>query len=154
MILGLGRSPGEGKGYPLQHSGLGNSMDYTVHGVAKSWTRLSDFHFLFDAISLWRFQSIWLGMALGWVWCCHGYSRTTTRIRFLHHLAFSVQIALQGRRQLHLQPEVSPLCWASDGVSFCTPGTLPVMFLRHLLLVSLVVGLGLFCFLINPVSRG
>ena len=41
-IPGLGRSPGEGKGYPLQHSGLENSTDYTVHGVAKSWTRLSD----------------------------------------------------------------------------------------------------------------
>ena len=37
---GLERSPGEGKGCPLQYSGLGNSMDYTVHGVAKS----NDFH--------------------------------------------------------------------------------------------------------------
>ena len=44
-ILGLGRSPGEGNGYPLQYSGLENSIDYTVHGVAKSRTRLSDFHF-------------------------------------------------------------------------------------------------------------
>ena len=34
----LGRSPGEGKGYPLQYSGLENSMDYIVHGVTKSWT--------------------------------------------------------------------------------------------------------------------
>ena len=39
-IPGLGRSPGEGKGYPLQYSGLENSMDYTTHGVAKSRTRL------------------------------------------------------------------------------------------------------------------
>ena len=37
-IPGLGRSPGEGKGYPLQDSGLENSMDRIVHGVAKSWT--------------------------------------------------------------------------------------------------------------------
>jgi len=44
-IPGLGRSPGEGKGYPLQYSGLENSMDFIVHGVAKSWTQLSDFHF-------------------------------------------------------------------------------------------------------------
>ena len=43
-ILGLGRSPGEGKGYPLQYSGLENSMDYIVHGVTKCRTRLSDFH--------------------------------------------------------------------------------------------------------------
>ena len=46
MIPGLERSPGEGKGYPLQYSGLKNSMDCTVHGVAKSWTQLSDFHSL------------------------------------------------------------------------------------------------------------
>ena len=46
-IPGLGRSPGEGKGYPLQYSGLQNSMDCLVHGVAKSWTWLNDFHFHF-----------------------------------------------------------------------------------------------------------
>ena len=46
LIPGLGRSPGEGKGNSLQYSGLENSMDCTVYGVAKSWTRLSDFHFL------------------------------------------------------------------------------------------------------------
>ena len=46
-IPGLGRFPGEEKGYPPWYSGLENSMDYTVHGVANSWTRLftSDFHF-------------------------------------------------------------------------------------------------------------
>ena len=42
---GLGRSPGEGKGYSLQYSGLKNSKDCIVHGVAKSRTRLSDCHF-------------------------------------------------------------------------------------------------------------
>ena len=45
LIPGLGRSPGEGKGYSLQYSGLKNSIDCIVHGVAKSQTRLSDFHF-------------------------------------------------------------------------------------------------------------
>ena len=44
-IPGLGRAPGEGKGYPLQYPSLENSMDYTVCGVTKSWIRLSDFHF-------------------------------------------------------------------------------------------------------------
>ena len=34
-IPGLGRSPGEGKGYPLQYSDLENSMDCIVHGTAK-----------------------------------------------------------------------------------------------------------------------
>jgi len=38
LIPGLGRSPGEGKGYPLQYSGLENSMDYIVHGVTKGQT--------------------------------------------------------------------------------------------------------------------
>jgi len=37
-IPGLGRSSGEGNGYPLQYSGLENFMDCTVHGVAKSQT--------------------------------------------------------------------------------------------------------------------
>ena len=45
LIPGLGRSPGEGKGYPLQYSGLENSVDCVAHGVPKSWTRLNDFHF-------------------------------------------------------------------------------------------------------------
>ena len=43
LIAGLGKSPGEGNSYPLQYSGLQNSMDCIVHGVAKSLNRLSDF---------------------------------------------------------------------------------------------------------------
>ena len=47
LIPGLGQPLGEGNGYPLQYSGLENSMDggawqATVHGIEKSWTRLSD----------------------------------------------------------------------------------------------------------------
>ena len=46
-IPGSGKSPGEGNGYPLQYSCLGDPMDRgawqaTVHGVAKSWTQLSN----------------------------------------------------------------------------------------------------------------
>ena len=41
----VGRSPWEANGYPLQYSGLENSMNCIVHGFAKSWTCLSDFHF-------------------------------------------------------------------------------------------------------------
>ena len=48
LIPGLGRSLGEGKGYQLQCSGLENSMDCIVHGVTKSQTQLSDFHFYRD----------------------------------------------------------------------------------------------------------
>ena len=52
LIPGLGRSPGEGNGNPLQYSCLENPMDggawwATVHGVAKSRTRLSNFTFTF-----------------------------------------------------------------------------------------------------------
>ena len=47
-IPGLGRFPGEGKSYPVQYSGLENSMDSIAHGITKSRTRLSYFHFHFD----------------------------------------------------------------------------------------------------------
>ena len=46
-IPGSGRSVGEGLGYPLQYSGLENSMDCVVHEVTKSRTRLSDFDLQF-----------------------------------------------------------------------------------------------------------
>ena len=51
-IPGSGRSPGEGNGNPLQYSCLENPMDRgawwaTIHGVTKSWTRLSDLTFIY-----------------------------------------------------------------------------------------------------------
>ena len=48
LIPELGRSPGEVKGYPLQYSGLENSMDCIVQVVTKSLTWLSNFHFIWD----------------------------------------------------------------------------------------------------------
>ena len=45
---GLGRYPGEGNSYLLQHSGLENSMDCIVHGVTESHTPLSNLHFHFS----------------------------------------------------------------------------------------------------------
>ena len=50
LIPGLGRSPGEGKGCPLQYSGLESSMDCIFYGVAKIQTQLCDFHFHFYKI--------------------------------------------------------------------------------------------------------
>ena len=44
LISGLGRSSGKGKGYQLLYSGLENSLDCIVHGVAKSQPQLSNFH--------------------------------------------------------------------------------------------------------------
>ena len=60
LTPGLGKSPGEGNGNPLQYSCLENPMDgeawwATVHGVAKSRTRLSDVTFTFTGV-LWASQ--------------------------------------------------------------------------------------------------
>ena len=46
-IPGLERSPEEGKGSPLQYSGLEDSMNCIVYGITKSQTQLSNFHFLY-----------------------------------------------------------------------------------------------------------
>ena len=54
----LGRSPGEGKGYPLQYAGLENSMDCIVYEVAKRQTRMSDFHFHYAYWALSFFTSL------------------------------------------------------------------------------------------------
>ena len=64
-IPGSGRSPGEGNGNPLQHSCLENPMDggawsATVHGVAKSQTRLSDFSFSLSNISSVTILAFWV----------------------------------------------------------------------------------------------
>ena len=48
--LGLRRSPGGRHGNPLQYSGLENSVDCIVHGVAKSWPRLSDFQSIITVV--------------------------------------------------------------------------------------------------------
>ena len=54
---GLGRSPGEGKGYPLQYSGLENSC--IVHGVAKSQTQLSGFFHFLSLLHIWSTGERW-----------------------------------------------------------------------------------------------
>jgi len=51
-IPGLGKYPGEGKGYPIQYSGLENCMNCIVHGVANSQTQLSNFHFTYFYIDI------------------------------------------------------------------------------------------------------
>ena len=58
LIPGLGRSLGEGNGYPLQYACLGNLVDRgpwlaTVHGVTKSWTQLSNYH-----LNIWASQVV------------------------------------------------------------------------------------------------
>ena len=62
-IPGLGRSPGEGKGYPLQYSGLENPMDCIVYRVAENRTRLSDFHSLTHSLKNIIMQTVYI-----WIW--------------------------------------------------------------------------------------
>ena len=85
-IPGLGRSPGEGKGYPLQYSGLENPLDCAVHGVTKSRTRLSDLHFTSLQLDLAHFPCVPSGRVLQQVggpraqassWCWGEALRTT-----------------------------------------------------------------------------
>ena len=56
MIPGLGRFSGEGNSYPLQYSGLENSMDCIVHEVINSWTQLSDYMLLKGNSAIFFFQ--------------------------------------------------------------------------------------------------
>ena len=76
-IPGSGRSPGEGIGYPLQYSGLENSMDCIVCEVAKSRTQLSDFHFqrgeprpVFTENGLWLNSRKYLELSNSWIVNC------------------------------------------------------------------------------------
>ena len=66
-IPGLGRSPGEEKGYPLQYSGLENSMDCIAHGTAKSQTGLSYFCRAFLVAQLVKNPTEPLAMQETWV---------------------------------------------------------------------------------------
>ena len=105
-IPGLGRSPGDGKGYPLQYSGLENSMDCIVHGVANNRTRLSDFHFDFVNVlqlllsttlwyttgisavcyckitqNLWWYSSVQVWLSIKQLQCTHPYDKLLTMVR-------------------------------------------------------------------------
>ena len=85
-IPGSERSAGEGNGCPLQNSGLENSMDCVVRGVAKSRTRLSSFHFHFSEGQIARVSafpetgdSLQEGLLTDpWIWL-QWTSRTTTK---------------------------------------------------------------------------
>ena len=65
-IPGLGRSPGEGKGYPLQYSGLENSMDCVVHGVTRVGHDWVTFTFTFPLY--YQYKGAGLRSGLPYVW--------------------------------------------------------------------------------------
>ena len=70
LISGLGISTAEGNGYPLQYSGLENSMDCIVHGVTKSQTRLSNSHLLPQSYAFlhWYIIITQRLLYIPWVW--------------------------------------------------------------------------------------
>ena len=135
LIPGLGRSPGEGKGYPLQYSGQENSMNCLVHGIAKSRTRLNNFHFQWNIYrwtnlrSLTYSRIIWGGggAGRGQGWRCNktgqqlilvgagdGYMRVHYTVLFLQMFVFVVQSPI--RVWLFMTPWIAP-CQASLSLS-------------------------------------
>ena len=113
----LGRSPGEGKGYPLQYSGLENSTDCIVHAVTKSRTQLSNFHSLhFKVAEGWSFS---LGWWKNFWW--KTVAMVTYSVRLLHDPNLCSK--KQWRRALPGGPVVkNPLARAGDMGSVPGPG--------------------------------
>ena len=92
-IPALGKPPGEGKGYPLQYSGLENSMDFIVHGVTKCQTRLSDFHFTSQLYGF-NLKSLKYGYARVYTLSNAEYPPGNSKT-WLSHAALQVQAVLQ-----------------------------------------------------------
>ena len=105
LIPGLGRSPGGGTGYPLQHSGLENPTDWIVHGVTQSQTRLNEFHF-----HCWQFGSVVASLsffAISWsVWSVLSHFpsfRTSNSVSFYFCFLF---ILLMGVKSVSWFPPI------------------------------------------------
>ena len=98
LISGLGRSSGERKSYPLQYSGLENSMDYIVHRVTKSQTRLTfTFHFLI--YSKWQpTPALLSGKSHGWrsLVGCSPWGRKESDMTERLHFHFSLSCVGEG----------------------------------------------------------
>ena len=72
-IPGVERSSGEGTGYPLQYSGLENSMDCIVQGIAKSQTQLSDSHFLLNRKNIMTCKTAGIWILTGYLMVLRNY---------------------------------------------------------------------------------
>ena len=82
----VGKIPGEGKGYPLQYSGLENFMDCNVYGVAKSWTQPSDLDFHFSLS-----QGLCTVCSLWWKVCSPHPPNPSTSFGVLFKCTFTVR---------------------------------------------------------------
>ena len=89
---GLGRSPGEGKGYPFQYSGLENSTDCVVYEVAKSWMRLSDFHFYH--ICIFTHMHIWWNAFFAYCQVIDCFGSTISHLKVNNNFKYSSEAAL------------------------------------------------------------
>ena len=120
LISGSGRSPGGGNGNPLQYSCLGNPMDRgawraTVHGVAKSWTRLST----------------------------HTYSGTFSSVQFSHSVVSDSVTPWTMARQAPLSMGF-PRQEYRNGLLFPSPGDLPNLGIEPTSLMSPALAGGFF----------
>ena len=94
-IPGSGRSPGEGKGYPLQNSGLEDSMDGIDHGVAKSWTWLSAFGFHSHPACAYRHCILQYSAVLSPSSSASKHLLTKTHFSFLYTLQLNIMLTLK-----------------------------------------------------------
>ena len=145
LILGWGRSPGEGNGYPLQYSCLGNPMDRgawraTVHGITESQTQLSGQHLHFQTAlylseykitfhcnTKSRYNALFL---LNWsvtaLQCCVSCCCTTQRISHLytytHTSHWPLQVTTEHRAELPVLCSRFPLAiyFTDDSVCMST----------------------------------
>ena len=128
LIPGLGRSPGWGKGNPLQYSGLENSMDCIVHGVTKSRTRLSDFHFtsslvpLVNCVNLGKLvpnSELWVPLLCNWHHNITLQSCCEKQVR-----SYEILTAVPGTSYKYWQcsSASTPLGWIQDPENFFAKG--------------------------------
>ena len=140
FVPGLGRSPGEGNGYPLQCSGLGISMDWTVHGVAQSRPRPSGFPFTsldpggLSSLTLCPFPAPLSSLfrcfqSLGCLILCGPVDCSTPGLPVLHHLPEFAQTHVHWVGDA-IQPSHPLLSPFSCPQSFPASGSFPVNWLR------------------------
>ena len=92
LIPGLGRSPGKGKGYPFQYSGLENSMRCIVHGVGRVWHDWVTFTFTFpvqSSISDWgtKIHAAWCSLYIHAHAHAHACAHTNTHTGWGENIA-------------------------------------------------------------------